>query len=107
MECVLLLTILLSVALSVPLPHTRDCSEVYVVDHQEADYWQGRVIINVDNAVNGWLVKLQFDEDVTSIDCALATVSGSGNSWTLSNRDFDGDLEAGITLELGVIVHHR
>ena len=83
------------------------CNEVYVVDHQEADYWQGRVIINVDEAVHGWVVKLQFDGVVTSIDCSLATVSGSGSLWTLNSRGFDDDLEAGITLELGIIVHHR
>ena len=83
------------------------CNEVYVVDHQEADYWQGRVIINVDEAVHGWVVKLQFDGVVSSIDCALATVSGSGSLWTLNSRGFDDDLEAGITLELGIIVHHR
>ena len=81
------------------------CNDVYVKDTEEAEYWQGRVMLTVDEDVHGWNVKLQFDSPVDSIDCSLATVSGSGTLWTLYSRGFDDDLEAGVTLELGLIVH--
>ena len=84
-----------------------DCSNNYVIDTQAEDHWQGRVTLTVPETTNGWIVKLQFDSSVDSIDCALATVTGSGSMWTLSSRDFDDELEAGTELEIGILVHFR
>ena len=81
------------------------CSEVVVVDSGDSGHWQGRVLINVPEAVNGWTVKLEFDNVVTSIDSALATVTGSLTSWTLTSRGFDDEIEAGTVFELGFIVY--
>merc|ERR550539_1454974 len=83
----------------------QQCSEVVIVDSGDSDHWQGRVLINVPEGVNGWTVKLEFDNVVTSIDSALATVSGSLTSWTLTSRGFDDNLEAGTVFELGFIVY--
>ena len=83
----------------------QQCSEVVVVDSGDSDHWQGRVLINVPEGVNGWTVELEFDDVVTSIDSALATVTGSLTSWTLTSRGFDDELEAGTVFELGLIVY--
>merc|ERR1719422_2869245 len=83
----------------------NDCSNNYVIDTQAEDHWQGRVTLTVPETTNGWIVKLQFDSTVDSIDCALATVTGSGSMWTLSSRDFDDELGAGTDLDIGIIVH--
>merc|ERR1719450_699101 len=82
-----------------------DCENNFVVDDLQDGYWQGRVKLTVPENTNGWMVKLEFDSKVDSIDCALASVSGSGTMWTLSSRDFDDELEAGTDLEIGIIVH--
>merc|ERR1719422_2621403 len=81
------------------------CSDSYSVDDQQDNHWQGRIILTVPENTNGWIIKLQFDSTVDSIDCALATVTGSGSMWTLSSRDFDDELEAGTELEIGILVH--
>ena len=83
----------------------EDCDGTYVIDTQSSDQWQGRLIIKVPQDVNGWAVQVQFDAEVTSIDCSLATVTGSGTAWTLTSRGFDDELHAGTTFEMGVIVH--
>ena len=83
----------------------EDCDGTYAIDTQSSDQWQGRLIIKVPQDVNGWAVQLQFDAEVTSIDCSLATVTGSGTAWTLTSRGFDDELHAGTTFEMGVIVH--
>ena len=83
-----------------------DCDDVYIVDADEVGYWQGRLVVTVPTAVSDWELRLTFSDNVDSLDCSLASVSGSGSQWTLTSYAWDGDLEAGTTLEVGIIVHY-
>ena len=83
-----------------------ECDDIYVVDEDEAGYWQGRLVVTVPAAVSDWELKVTFSADVDSLDCSLASVSGSGRDWSLLSYDWDGELEAGTILEVGIIVHY-
>merc|ERR550532_1716560 len=81
-----------------------DCNDVTVVDTEASDHWQGRILIYVPESVNGWTVTMELDNPATGIESALATVSGSGVSWTLTSRGFDDELDAETMFEIGIIV---
>ena len=49
---------------------------------------------------------MNFDFPVSEISSPLAKVSGSGSTWTLSNLDYDGDLEAGTVFPLRFVVYY-
>ena len=104
MKSIILLS-LCSIILGFRISNSRDCSGSYVKDKEEDGYWQGRILLDVDEDVHGWTVSLQFDAPVDFIDCSLAEAHGAGTDWTLTSRGFDDDLEAGVTLGMGLIVH--
>ena len=56
-------------------------------------------MVQVQAAVSSWVVKVHFTEELDSLDCSLASVSGAGQVFTLSSYDWDGNLEAGTVLE--------
>ena len=93
-----------------PTPSTssssEDCSDSYTVDSEEEGAWQGRVLLTSPETLAGWTVTIQFSAEVDTLDCSLAAVSGSGSVWSLTSYDWDSDLEAGVTLEVGIIVHY-
>ena len=83
-----------------------DCSDSYAVDSEEEGEWHGRVLLTPPETLSGWTVTIQFSAEVDALDCSLAAVTGSGLVWSLSSYDWDSDLEAGVTLEVGIIVHY-
>ena len=48
---------------------------------------------------------MTFDSPVSDVSSPLAEVSGSGSTWTLSNLDYDGGLEAGTVFPLRFVVY--
>ena len=93
-----------------PSPSTsssyEDCSDNYTVDSEEDGVWQGRLLLTSPEALSGWTVTIQFSAEVDSLDCSLAAVSGSGSVWSLTSYDWDSELEPGVTLEVGIILHY-
>merc|ERR1719216_233901 len=83
-----------------------DCTDDYAVDVDEEGMWQGRILVTPPETLSDWTVAIQFSADVDSLDCSLASVSGSASVWTLKSYEWDSDLEAGVTLEIGVIIHY-
>jgi len=83
----------------------EDCIQNYEVDTQTETQWQGRIVLTIPEDIDGWVLKIHFNTFVDKVDCALATVTGSGSLWTLSSRGWDDELTAGMTLEIGIIVH--
>ena len=51
-------------------------------------------------AVSSWAVDVHFESDVTDLTSPLAEVEGSGDSWRLTNKQFDGDLTPGTLFPL-------
>ena len=51
-------------------------------------------------AVSSWAVDVHFEADVTDLTSPLAEVTGSGDSWRLTNKQFDGDLTPGTLFPL-------
>ena len=47
------------------------CEDVVTEDSEGAGYWQGSVILSSSEAVHGWTVSIQFDNNVDAIDSAL------------------------------------
>ena len=85
---------------------SSDCSDSYSVDSEEEGEWQGRVLLTPPLTLAGWTVRIEFSAELDTLDCSLAAVSGSGSVWSLTSYDWDSDLEAGVTLEVGIIVHY-
>ena len=54
--------------------------------------------------VSTWNVVITFSSSVDLVESAAADVAGGGDTWTLTNKDWDSDITAGDTLELRFIV---
>ena len=59
-----------------------------------------RYIPSSNQAVSSWAVDVHFEADVSDITSPLAEVTGSGDSWRLTNKQFDGDLTPGTLFPL-------
>ena len=59
-----------------------------------------RLRISSLQAVSSWAVDVHFEADVTDLTSPLAEVTGSGDSWRLTNKQFDGDLTPGTLFPL-------
>ena len=51
-------------------------------------------------AVSSWAVDVHFESEVSDLKSPLAEVTGSGDSWRLTNKQFDGDLTPGTMFPL-------
>ena len=64
------------------------------------------VFIKPTISVASWVVIIEFSSSVEGITSPLATVTGAGAVWTLTNKSFDGGIEAGTEFELIFNVVH-
>ena len=95
--CLLQLALLVNLY-SCVLLGADDC---VVVDSEEEGHWSGHVILGPwEEDVSTWSMVLSFTEDLDWLDCALASVSGQGRTWTLTSKDWDGEIAAGEELEV-------
>ena len=87
-------------------PSSGDCDGV--VDIGTDDGTQTDVSLSLTPTANleSWSVEITFSGNVVSVTSPLATVTGSGKKWTLSNKSFDGSLPAGDTFVLSFSVNH-
>ena len=56
--------------------------------------------------ITQWVVVVEFDIDVDSVSSPLAAVTGSGKTWELESKSWDGTINAGDTFELSLNVVH-
>ena len=56
--------------------------------------------------ITQWVVIVQFNIDVDSVSSPLAAVTGSGKTWELESKSWDGTINAGDTFELSLNVMH-
>ena len=83
-----------------------DCDGTVEVESSDAGHWQAKLLLFSDTDIESWAVKITFDMEVDSIESAMAEVTGSGKAWTLSNKEWDGGIDAGDQLSLRFIVIH-
>ena len=83
-----------------------DCDSIVEIESSDADHWQAKLLLVSDTDIEAWTVKITFDMEVDFIESAMAEVTGSGKAWTLSNKEWDGGLDAGDELSLRFIVIH-
>ena len=83
-----------------------DCDGTVEIESSDADHWQARLLLVSDSDIEAWAVKITFDTEVDFIESAMAEVTGSGKSWTLRNKEWDGGMDAGDELSLRFIVIH-
>merc|ERR1712172_415262 len=100
-----LLFTLLLLALAAPATHA-DCVGTVEIESSDVDHWQAKLLLVSDTAIEAWEVKITFDMEVDFIESAMAEVIGSGEMWTLRNKEWDGGLDAGDELSLRFIVIH-
>merc|ERR1711936_40998 len=83
-----------------------DCDGTVEIESSDADHWQAKLLLVSETDIEAWDVKITFDTEVDFIESAMAEVTGSGKAWTLSNKEWDGGLDAGDELRLRFIVIH-
>ena len=54
--------------------------------------------------VTNWNIVINFSDSLDWLDSVMADVSGSGVSWSLASKDWDGDLSPGDSIEVRFIV---
>jgi len=59
-----------------------------------------QAMLNLLGPLSGWQLALDFSSPVTNIESPMAEVTGVGQSWTLNNLGFDGNVEEGSSMEL-------
>lgn len=97
--------LVLLVLLAAPIV-IADCDGTVEVESSDADHWQARLLLVSDVDIESWAVAITFDMEVDFIESAMADVTGSGKAWTLTNKEWDGGLNAGDELSLRFIVIH-
>merc|ERR1711892_1348338 len=88
-----------------PDPTDPDCSDVVNVDAQDSTSWTGSMVLEPTEAITSWTVELTFDNPVSSLAAAAADVSGSGSKWTLTNKEWDGGLNPGDSLNVAFLIN--
>merc|ERR1712130_515185 len=81
-----------------------DCSSSIELSDVTSTSFQA--MMNLIGPLSGWQVALDFSSPITSIESPMAEVTGAGESWTLNNLGFDGNVEEGSSLELRFKVLH-
>ena len=97
---------LLVLLLTAPAALLADCDGIVEIESSDADHWQAKLLLVSDTDIEAWAVKITFDMEVDFIESAMAEVTGSGTAWTLTNKEWDGGLDAGDQLSLRFIVIH-
>ena len=97
--------LVLLVLLAAPIV-IADCDGTVEVESSDADHWQARLLLVSDVDIESWAVAITFDMEVDFIESAMADVTGSSKAWTLTNKEWDGGLNAGDELSLRFIVIH-
>ena len=44
--------------------------------------------------LSGWQLDLTFSSTVASVESPMAEVEGEGRSWSLNNKEYDGEVRA-------------
>ena len=67
--------------------------------------WHGLIQLGpFDEDVTSWNILISFSSNLDWMESVMAEVSGSGPTWSLSSKDWDGALTAGDTLGVRFIV---
>ena len=85
---------LLVLLLTAPAALLADCDGIVEIESSDADHWQAKLLLVSDTNIKSWTVKITFDMEVDFIESAMAEVTGSGKAWTLTNKEWDGGLDA-------------
>jgi len=75
-----------------------DCSSSIELSDITATSFQALMVL--PGPLDGWEVALDFSAPISNIESPMAEVQGAGQLWTLNNLNFDGEVEAGSSLEL-------
>jgi len=82
-----------------------DCDSIMDVS-SNGDNTDLTINVTPKSDLKQWKVKVIFKAAVKSITSPLADINGSGKSWTLSNKSWDGSIPAGETLPLNMNIKH-
>ena len=95
--------------LSCALARTTDgeCTDILDIESEGQGNWHGVLQLGpYESDRSGWTLVISFTEEVDWIESVMANVTGSGTSWTLRSKDWDGDIEAGDVISLRFIVDY-
>merc|ERR1712142_276365 len=84
----------------------KDCSKDYVVEEDKPGQWRGLIKLSPEEDISFWTLDITFDNNVDMITSPMADATGSGTDWTLSNVGWDGEINAGESLELRFFVNY-
>ena len=80
----------------------EDC---VTVEAEGPGNWQGLLKLGpFEEDVTSWNVLITFTDTVDWVETVMADVSGSGTSWSLASKDWDGGIPAGDSLGVRFIV---
>ena len=80
----------------------EDC---VTVEAEGLGNWQGLLKLGpFEEDVTSWNVLVTFTDTVDWLETVMAEVSGSGTSWSLASKDWDGGISAGDSLGVRFIV---
>ena len=107
----ILWTVVLSGRRSLYLTVPRNClplcsgDECVIEESEGPGNWHGLLQLGpFDEDVTSWNILITFTDPVDWLDSVMAEVSGTGTSWNLSSKDWDGVISAGDSLGVRFIV---
>ena len=79
--------------------------ECVIEESEGPGNWHGLLQLGpFEEDVTSWNVLITFTDTVDWVETVMADVSGSGTSWSLASKDWDGGIPAGDSLGVRFIV---
>jgi len=87
-------------------PPDNDCTDKVEIESEDDGRYHGLIVILPTEDTSSWHLELGFTHSVANLVSPLGTVSGSGKSWVVSSKEWDGNLSAGVALEFRFEVYY-
>ena len=82
-----------------------DEDDCVTVESEAPGSWQGLLQLGpFEEDVTSWNILITFTDQVDWLESVMAEVSGTGTSWNLASKDWDGGISAGDSLGVRFIV---
>lgn len=76
-----------------------DADDCVTVESEGHGNWQGLIQLGpFEEDVTSWNIIITFTDPLDWLESVMAEVSGTGTSWSLASKDWDGEISAGESL---------
>ena len=76
-----------------------DADDCVTVESEGPGNWQGLLQLGpFEEDVTSWNIIITFTDPLDWLESVMAEVSGTGTSWSLASKDWDGEISAGESL---------